>query len=58
VRIPKEDPFAGLVGAEWETVHWFATAAERDAAMADMGARHRYSRIGDAPSIILESVQR
>ena len=58
VKIPKDDPFARLVDPAWETVHWYPTAAERDAAMADMGSRHRYSRIGDEPSIILEPVNR
>lgn len=58
VRIPKNDPFARLVDPAWESEHWYATAAERDAAMVDMGSRHRYSRIGDEPSIILEPVNR
>jgi hypothetical protein len=58
VRIPKADPFARLIDPEWEAVHWYPTAAERDAAMTEMARRHRYSRIGDEPSILLEPVKR
>jgi hypothetical protein len=58
VTLPATDPFINLVGADWQTEHWFATQAERDAAMLEMGRRHRYSRIGDIPTIILEAVLR
>jgi hypothetical protein len=50
------DPFTRLIGAEWEKFHWFATERERDAALADMAARHRYSRRGDDPAVIYEKV--
>ena len=38
----------------------FAVAAreERDRVMQDMGHRHRYSRIGDVPTIILDPIER
>ena len=58
VSAPPTDPFTRLVGADWHSIHWFATAAERDSVMQEMGARHRYSRIGDVPSIVLEPVER
>lgn len=58
VTAPKRDFFTDLVGPDWETFHWFETAEERDRAMHEMGARHRYSRIGDAPTIVLEPVER
>jgi hypothetical protein len=58
VRAPERDFFSDLVGREWETFHWFATAEERDRVMQDMAARHRYSRIGDTPTLILEPVER
>jgi hypothetical protein len=50
------DPFTRLVGAEWHKFHWFATERERDAALADMAARHRYSRRGDDPVVVYEKV--
>jgi hypothetical protein len=58
VTAPPRDFFSNLVGQDWQTFHWFVTREERDRALADMGARHRYSRIGDVPSLILEPVDR
>jgi hypothetical protein len=58
VSAPPEDPFARLVDAGWQAEHWYATRAERDGALSDMGARHRYSRIGDVPSVVLEAIER
>jgi hypothetical protein len=56
VRLRARDPFTRLVGADWQKLHWFASERERDAALADMAARHRYSRRGDEPSVIYERV--
>ncbi len=56
VRLRARDPFTLLVGADWHKTHWFATAPERDAALADMSARHLYSRRGDEPAVIYEKV--
>jgi hypothetical protein len=58
VTAPERDFFTTLVGRNWQTFHWFATREERDRAMRDMGERHRYSRIGDAPTIVLEPIER
>ncbi len=58
VRLPAGDPMRKLLGDDWERVHWFHTAGERDAALRDMDRRHPFSRIGDAPSIILEAIER
>ena len=58
VRLPPGDTFASLLGDDWETFQWFPDRASRDAAMAEMAKRHRYSRIGDEPSIVLEAVER
>ena len=58
VTAPPRDFISTLVGADWQAFHWFVTREERDRAMQDMGARHRYSRIGDDPSIILEPLER
>ena len=58
VTAPPDDPFLSLVGPGWETFHWYPTAAERDRALADMRSLHRYSRRSDAPSIVLQAVER
>lgn len=58
VTLPPGDTFHLVLGEGWETFHWFADAQSRDAAMADMAKRHRYSRIGDDPSIVLQAVER
>lgn len=58
VSAPPGDPFTRLVGAEWHSVHWYPTRQERDQALREMAARHRYSRLGDEPSIVLQAVER
>ena len=58
VTMPASDPLRHVLGNNWHQEHWFATRDERDAALADMGKRHAYSRIGDSPSIVLESIER
>jgi hypothetical protein len=57
VSLPPGDPFARLVGADWQKLHWFASERERDAALADMASLHPYSRRGDDPSVLLEKVR-
>jgi hypothetical protein len=58
VSLPAGDPFARLVEADWQKLHWFATERERDAALADMASRHLYSRRGDEPAVVFEKVTR
>ena len=58
VTLRRSDPFTRLVGADWQKLHWFATAAERDAALADMASRHVYSRRGDQPTVDFEKQDR
>jgi hypothetical protein len=58
VGLRRGDPFTLLVGKDWERLHWYATAAERDAAYADMVRRHEYSRSGDEPQIRLEKIDK
>ena len=38
VRLRPGDPFARLVGADWQRFHWFATERERDEALAAFDA--------------------
>lgn len=58
VTFRESDPFRRLVPDRSETFHWYADAATRDEALADMAARHRYSRIGDAPTVDYAPVER
>ena len=58
VTMAPRDPMRSLLGKDWHTEHWFASSAERDEAREEMGKRHAYSRIGDTPSIRLESIER
>jgi hypothetical protein len=57
VRLRADDPFTRLVGRDWQKTHWYATAPERDCAMADMASKHEYSRIGDQPALVFEKVE-
>ncbi|MEX0734437.1 MAG: hypothetical protein WD944_10600 [Steroidobacteraceae bacterium] len=56
VSLRPRDPFARLVGADWQKLHWFATERERDEALEDMASRHRYSRRGDEPTVVFEKI--
>ena len=58
VTMPASDPLRRVLGNDWQQEHWFATRDERNAALEEMGKRHTYSRIGDAPSILLKSIER
>ena len=51
------DPFAKLCGPDWQRTHWYSTAAERDAALAEMSRKHEYSRSGDRPALIYTKVE-
>jgi hypothetical protein len=58
VRLPARDPLQHLLDRSWSTTHWYATAQERDEALAEMSRRHPYSRIGDLPNLVFERVER
>ena len=58
VRLTAADPLHRLLGGDFERTHWFATATERDRALADMAGEHLYSRRGDRPTLRFETVER
>jgi hypothetical protein len=58
VSLPEGDPFRKLLGDHWHKIHWYPSAAERDAALAEMSRVHEYSRQGDKPSLVFEKVER
>lgn len=47
---------AHLLGPDFEAYTWFATASERDAALAHLRQRHPWSRPGDVPAIECHSI--
>lgn len=57
VSLRGSDPFRNLVGADWHRTHWFASAAERDAALIEMSRRHEYSRAVDKPVLMYQKVE-
>ena len=57
VSLRSSDPFRRIIGAEWHRDYWYATAAERDAGLAEMSRKHEYSRAGDRPSLQFEKVE-
>lgn len=58
VALRTDDPFRTLLGNEWSRTHWFETAEERDAALAEMSREHEYSRPGDRPALVFEKVEK
>ncbi len=58
IELPGNDPFRmpHLLGDEWAATRWFATAAERDVAMAAILKQPGNYRRGDTPSIIVSAI--
>ncbi len=58
VELPDNDPFRmpHLLGDEWTGTRWFATAAERDVAMAGIVKQPGNYRRGDTPSILVSAI--
>lgn len=57
VSLRENDPFRKLLGPDWHRVHWYRTAGERDAALAEMRRRHEYSRPVDAPTLVFTKIE-
>ena len=58
VTLPSGDTLRNIIGDDWERVHWFADAAERDRAFDAMAQRHGYYRKSDTPTQVLEKIER
>ena len=56
--VEPNDGFAAVIGNDWETTRWYATAKERDRVLKTIGNRHEFSRIGDAPAVSYVPVER
>ncbi len=57
VTLKRASPFRNLLGDDWQKLHWFATAAERDAALADMSSQPGVYRIGDVADVVYEKIE-
>jgi hypothetical protein len=57
VSLRATDPFRKILGSDWHRSHWYATAAERETALAEMSRRHDYSRPHDAPTLEFTRVE-
>ena len=58
VTLPATDTLRKVLGDDWERLHWYASEAERDAALHNMATRHDFYRKTDDPSQVLEKVAR
>ncbi|CAN5230995.1 hypothetical protein BH24PSE2_BH24PSE2_17940 [soil metagenome] len=58
ISLPLDDPFIPVLGADWERLHWYATPEERDEALEEKSSLHLYSRRGDWPRLVFETVER
>ena len=58
VALPAGDSMLGVIGADWNREHWFASAAERDRALQEMRREHLYSRQGDRPRLVFTTLER
>ena len=60
ITLPETDPMRSphLLGENWESHRWYATAEERDRAFDDMQSRLVYYRSGDRPSQCLSKVDK
>jgi hypothetical protein len=47
-----------ILGPDWQRVHWYASGAARDAALAEMSRLHDYSRPQDAPALVFTKVEK
>jgi hypothetical protein len=57
-RLPEEDTFNLILGTNWKYYRWYALREERDQAYQELKKEHAYSRIGDAPTILLSKIVR
>ena len=58
MSLPDHDPFRLVLGEDWQSYRWYATEQERDAAYIDIQREHRYSRLGDTPTLRVAKVER
>lgn len=57
VTLSRATPFRHLLGEDWQRLHWYATAAERDAALADMASQPEVYRRSDRADVVFERIE-
>jgi hypothetical protein len=57
VSLRSNDPFRKIVGPDWNRMHWYRSAEEREVALEEMRRRHEYSRPKDAPTHLYTKVE-
>lgn len=57
ITLKPDTPFRKLLGEDWQKLHWYATAAERDAALEHMVNEPRVYRIGDTADVVYEKIE-
>lgn len=57
VTLKGASPFRNLLGNDWQKVHWYGSAAERDAALVDMVNQPGVYRIGDVADVVYEKIE-
>ena len=58
MTLPDADPLQLVLGTDWSSFRWYASKDERDEAFEDMRREHQFSRLGDAPTLIYDKVER
>jgi hypothetical protein len=56
VTLPAHDTLRKVLGDNWQRMHWYPNASERDTAFEKMAARHGYYRETDSPTQVLEKI--
>ncbi len=51
MELSTDDPMKLVLGDDWETIRWYASAAERDRAYDEIRGQHVWSRSGDRPTM-------
>ncbi|NND65384.1 MAG: hypothetical protein HKM24_05400 [Gammaproteobacteria bacterium] len=57
IRMRLDDPMRTLLGDDWQTTRWYANEHERNQALTEMKRQHEYSRDGDRPNLMYETVE-
>ncbi len=57
VTLKHGTPFRQLLGDDWQKLHWYGTALERDRALEDMSRQPGVYRKGDIADVVFEKIE-
>ncbi len=57
ITLKRDTPFRRLLGDDWQKVHWYGTAHERDAALHLMTTQPGVYRVGDIADVVFEKTE-